>query len=244
MENARTRHSPPTAGERWESPDSTVLTYTSCHNDFLSSYSQQKIVTCFTFVTTMSTKDFFTLALKLFALYTLIGIIFGVIPSYLSVLTHTPYGDEDLAGAAYAVAAVALLTMLFVYLANKSQWLVTKLKLDRGFDTDRIPLDKLDARTIVKVGCFVIGGVIFLDNLPYFLMHLYAAFRMDVDSGSGIMGGIQFLFGDSLSGHVEKLVINGLNLVISWLLLTNYDFVARKLIGKESEENSQPATNS
>lgn len=186
----------------------------------------------------MKTKDFFTLALKLFALYSLITMIFNVIPSYMTVLIHDRFGQPDYSGAIYAVGAVALLTGLFVYLVNRSAWVVEKLRLDRGFEESTIPLDKLDANAIVKIACIIIGGMIFVQNIPYFLMHLYAAFRMDVDNAGdgGILGALDYYLGSSHRDHVVDLAINTLNLMVSWLLLTNYDFVARKLVAKQESD--------
>lgn len=173
----------------------------------------------------MSTTDFFRLVLKLFALYLLVTTLFSVLPGTMGFVIST---GIDWRGILWICFIIILLLSLFTLLAFKSDRIVEKLKLGKGFDNPHIPFDKMDAHTIIKVGCIVIGGLTFLQNLPSLLTHLYIAFRM------GASGSLEdFVLGYDAQNNTFELVINILNIAISYLLLTNYAWVSKWLAQKE-----------
>ena len=176
----------------------------------------------------MTVNDFFRLVLKLFALYCLVNAIFSLLPSigYMAA-----YGQGiDWMGILWSCFITVLILALFVLLAFQSDRVVAKLKLSQGFENPHIPFEKMDAHTIIKVGCILMGGIIFVENIPGLLSHLYIALRMKVDTNV-----VDVVMGYNSRDNTFELAMNILNLMLGYLLLTNHSWVAKWLARKEEE---------
>ncbi len=161
----------------------------------------------------MSKRDFFSIVIKLFGLYSIIISLFSILPSNLSWLVNS---FDLLTGIWVAISFVVSFGLIWLLILN-SEKVVDLLKLDKGFKDDRIDFGNLSSMEIVKIGSFIIGGILFLDNLPPFLSQTYFAFKESINH-------------TNLSIHDDYYwLINGINLVIGYLLITNYDWVAKRL---------------
>lgn len=161
----------------------------------------------------MSKKDFFILTIKLFGLFSLVTSIFSVIPSNISFALM----DIDIVSIMWIVIAATTIGGLFVLLVFKAEKVVQALKLDKGFDDNRIELGNLKSTDVIKIGTFIIGGLLLLNNIPGFLSHTLFAFK-----GKNV--GIEYKMEDKFNWAVSAI-----NLIIGYLLLTNYSFVADKM---------------
>lgn len=170
----------------------------------------------------MTKRDFFILLIKVFGLYSVVITLF-------SVPGHLPFVMGIDTYVIILIAVTVLVAIgLFVVLIFKSDKIVTLLKLDRGFDEDKIELGNLKPSNIIKMATFIIGGLLILDNLPSFLIYSFFAFRSHM---TGIASGTPDKF---------SWIISGLNLIIGFLLLTNYNFVANKLKTGGKEKSNGP----
>ena len=69
-----------------------------------------------------------------------------------------------------------LIRILIIYiLIFRTDWIIRVLKLDRGFDQERIPLN-LHRSVILSVAVIVIGGLILVDTIPEFISQLRSYF--------------------------------------------------------------------
>ena len=168
----------------------------------------------------MTKRDFFILMIKLFGLFSLVTSIFSVIPSNISFALM----ELDIVSIIWILIAATAIGGLFVLLVFKAEKVVQMLKLDKGFDDNRIELGNLKSTDIVKIGAFIIGGLLILDNIPAFLSHTLFAFK-----GKNL--GVAYKMEDKFNWAVS-----GINLIIGYLLLTNYGFVAAKLKDKSETE--------
>ncbi|MBC9796125.1 hypothetical protein [Sinomicrobium weinanense] len=161
----------------------------------------------------MTKRDFFILLIKMFGLYSVVTTLFSVLPGNL------PFAIMGTDTYTIILIAVTVLIAigLFVALIFKSDRIVTLLKLDKGFDEDKIELGNLKPADIIKIAAFIIGGLLVLDHLPSFLIYSFFAFRSHM---AGVASGAPDRF---------NWIISGLNVIIGFLLLTNYDFIANKL---------------
>lgn len=161
----------------------------------------------------MTKRDFFILLIKIFGLYSLIATLISGLPRQLISLVSffNPISIIIIVGA------FSIVIGLFALLIFKADKVVNLLKLDRGFQEDRIDFEKLEASQLVQMATFIIGGLVFIDHLPNFIYQSIFAFEAR-------QIGLK---------HDEMDKINwftsGLNLLIGYLLLSNYDFVAKKL---------------
>ena len=180
----------------------------------------------------MKTKDFFRLMLKLFGLYSLIIALFNILPQTFGYVVSFSPEYIDWLSIVWVVAVAGALLSLFFFLTFQPDWLISKLKLDKGFDEDTIPFSKLNGTAILKIGCIVVGGIIFLDNLPSFLTGCFFTFKQSVQQSVEGM----FETNVSMSSKVN-LATSLLNLIIGYLLINNYEWISRMLLPKAKAEN-------
>lgn len=170
----------------------------------------------------MTKKDFFIAAIKLFGLFSLVTSVFSVIPSNISYALM----DIDAISILWMMVAAIAVGGLFVLLVFRADSVVRALRLDKGFDDDRIELRGLKSADIIKIGTFIIGGLLILQNIPAFLSHTLFAYK------SGNMG-MPYRAEDKFDWAVSAI-----NLVVGYLLFTNYEFVAKIMKTKSQEETT------
>jgi membrane-anchored glycerophosphoryl diester phosphodiesterase (GDPDase) len=168
----------------------------------------------------MTKRDFFILVIKLFGLMSILTSLFSVIPGNISFALT----DIEAFSLIWIAFTILVVIGLFVILVFKADKIVGLLKLDKGFDDEKIELGSLNSSDIVKIGAFIIGGLLILDNIPGFLSHTYFAFK----------GSVSGQFYDTTDKFY--LAVNGINIFLGYLLMTNYSFVER-LLGTKSKEN-------
>lgn len=182
----------------------------------------------------MKTKDFLRLAIKLFGLYILILSLFTFIRQIGIIFVA---GEHDLSYwlnlTGFILNAGALL-FLFFWLAFRPDVIIEKFRLDKGFDHDHIPFEKIDSLNILRIGCILVGGIIFLENLPEFLSNCYYMFKQSIQTS------VEGMFDPQIRDSTRfDLVLNIINLIVSYLLITNYDRVSKFLLPKENDPSKQ-----
>ena len=95
----------------------------------------------------MTKRDFFRIVLRLFALYLLLLVIFNFIPSNISYLSY----ELQFTAVLLILGSSVLMILLFIILLRKSDMVIDVLKLNEGFDDDRIDFGKLGSLEIVKI---------------------------------------------------------------------------------------------
>lgn len=175
----------------------------------------------------MTKEDFFALIIKILGLYLIISTLFSGIASSLYWSFVNNKGILVL-WVILAILSVVVLVSLFVILVFKADKVVKILKLDIGFEDNRIDFGNLKGEDIVKIGSFIIGGILFINNIPSFLSLIFIAFKNSF--GSSI---------SQLSSHNHyDLIVSGINIVLGYLLITKYSYVA-KLFLKRSKNKAE-----
>ena len=168
----------------------------------------------------MTKKDFFVLMIKLFGLYWIVVSLFSGLTQNFLLLSNGIDGLSFL----WFMMLVAVDVGIFAALVFYADKVAGLLKLDKGFDDDKIILGNLQTGQLIKIGVFVVGGLLFLHYLPDFLSMGYFAFR-------GKIAGRIFDAKDSLD-----LVGDGLRLLIGYWLMTRYDSIAGWFVFREAEK--------
>jgi|688.fasta_scaffold167982_3 hypothetical protein len=167
----------------------------------------------------MNTRDLFIVVVKLFGLYSAVFTLFMFIPNWVSVLWDPIY-EFDTTGALLYVFGFGVTIGLLILLITKAPAIVSFLGLDRGLDEDRIDIRDLRPYHVVALGCFVVGGLLFVDALPTFLTNLFFAFRSDI-------AGMEHKTRDNVD-----LVMTGLKVIAGYLLVVKHATIAGKLSEK------------
>lgn len=171
----------------------------------------------------MTKRDFFVLVFKLLALYGLVITAFSLLPATISYNILM----DDMSMTLIVAAAAILVFVIFFLLLSQSGNLVNWLKLDKGFDEDRIDFQHLSPEHIIKLGAFIIGGFLLVDNLPLFVSYTIDGFSRDLQ-------------------HLEQIETNNvpwamsfINLILGYFMITNLQWIADRLKVKKSEESSE-----
>jgi hypothetical protein len=168
----------------------------------------------------MTKRDFLILTIKLFGLNSLVATIFSVLPNNVVF----SFGHFDFEVAVWLVIVLIVTVGIFWILTFKANKVVNFLKLDNGFADDRIELGNIKPEDIIKAGVFIIGGLLFIKNVPSLLSNAFWAVK-------GEIIGLEFTVKDKVN-----LGISGLNVLIGYLLFANYDIVARRLKAKKDSD--------
>lgn len=116
------------------------------------------------------------------------------------------------------VLIYAFILWLFVF---KTSWLIRKLRLEKGFDEERIDLN-IQLSTILTIAVIVIGGIMIIDSLPQLCQQVFVFFQD------------KSMFKESPT--IGWIILHGTKLVLGYLLMTNGRTIV-KFINKRSSED-------
>ncbi|WP_191859492.1 hypothetical protein [Hanstruepera ponticola] len=174
----------------------------------------------------MTKRDFFRIIIKLFGLYSLILTVFTYIPTNIS---YVIFQFEPVV-LLWIFGAVALTVLVYIILIRKTDLIIDFLKLDKGFDEERIEFENFNSQKIIQLALLLIGGLLIINYLPEFLQYTYLAFKKEV-SPNGLNQLEEFSFG-KITDYFNW-VISGINLIVGYILLTNYYQITKWLNRKQ-----------
>ena len=158
----------------------------------------------------MTKRDFFRIIIKLFGLYSAVITLFTVLPQNIS--NFISVGEDFIIMLWILISLVAVIS-LFLLLLFKSDFIIDKLKLDKGFDDDKIELGNLNNESIFKFAVILIGGFLIVENIPHFIQYTFSAFKSKMLN----------------NGYIPQTTINyfnwfisGINILIGYIFITNY----------------------
>ena len=131
----------------------------------------------------MTITTFWNILLKILGIWLILSGL-SVIPQFIwafSVFGNQPKGSTMMGIIAiaglliFSAAMFIIILWLFVF---KSDWIINKLKLDKGFIEEKIDLN-LKLNTALTISIIVIGGLMFADSLPQLIRFIYSGFQQD-----------------------------------------------------------------
>ena len=168
----------------------------------------------------MTKRDFFRILIKIFGLYSLILVVFNVIPNNISNILYQFNSMMFL----IIVASTLLSVGLFLVLLFNSDLIINSLKLDKGFDDEKIILGDLNNESIFKFALIVIGGFLIINTLPSLLFDLVNAFKSKSTLTSIEGNNVDYF----------QISVGVINVIIGYLLITNYKSISQFLDKKQS----------
>lgn len=121
----------------------------------------------------MLNRDFFRILIKIIGLYFFIQIVFGVIPSQISLLGFDSDFSQKIGTIIYFLLIVLLCIGILYYLIRFPDRIIDLFKLDKGFENESIPLTNFNSRNILTVALVIIGGFLIIENLTTVISLLY-----------------------------------------------------------------------
>lgn len=161
----------------------------------------------------MTKRDFFRLIIKLFGLYSMILTLFTFLPSNISnVLIY----KEEIWFVFIILGSILLAIALFLILLFKTDFIIDKLGLDKGFDDDKIILGEFKNEQIFKFAIILIGGFLILDYFPNVLFEMINIFKTKSSSNS--------IYGYEVDYF--NFIVGIINIMIGLIFITNYKHIS------------------
>lgn len=176
----------------------------------------------------MTKNDLFRLIIKIFGLYSIVTVLFSSLPNNISFVVM----DINFIGVVWIIGTVLVLTFLFIFLIYRPNKIIGWLKLDKGFDDDWIEFQNFNSENILKLAVVLIGGILLIKNIPAFLSHTLFAFKSSAQVDFNHDRLIKY---GELKDYIYWFT-SFLNIVIGYLLLTNYPYISR-IIKRKDDKN-------
>ncbi len=163
----------------------------------------------------MTKKDFFRVLIKIFTLY---GLLISAI-SFINQLTLLGQSINDIFFLISVVGSFSV-TLIFLYLViNFTDNIINFLKLDSGFDDDKIVFGNLNNQSLYKIAIVLLGGFLMVDSFPRIIVDLVNSFKILVSNNQLVNQEADYYWG----------IIRVFNLVIGYVLITNASRIAKFL---------------
>lgn len=179
----------------------------------------------------MTKRDFFILIIKIFGLYSIITSLFSVLPNNISFVIQ----NIEIIGIIWLLATALIIIGLFYLLLTKADKISKLLKLENGFDEDRIDFNGLKSLDIIKFVVLIIGGLLFVENIPTFLSHTLFAFKSSIPQGFDQAYENQGLLKYNRLEDYVYWISSAFNLIIGYLLIANFKKISNYLNKKITE---------
>lgn len=118
-----------------------------------------------------------------------------------------------------AVLRIALIFISIViaslFLIFKAGSIINLLKLDKGFDNQKILIGELKTSKIVNILLISIGLYLFISNLSSFIYYIFEAFSKDLNNQT------------QDEYNKTYLIICGLNLALGLFVLSNHRVISK-----------------
>ncbi|WP_298782714.1 hypothetical protein [uncultured Polaribacter sp.] len=179
----------------------------------------------------MTKRDFFILTIKIFGLYSIITALFSTLPNNISFVIQ----NIEFTGIIWLIITTLIIIGLFYLLLRKADKVSDILKLEKGFDQERIDFGGLKSLDIIKFGILIIGGFLFIENIPTFLSHTLFAFKSSIPQGfDQAYENRGILKYNRLEDYVYW-ISSGMNLLVGYLLIVNFKKISNYLNKKTTE---------
>lgn len=171
----------------------------------------------------MTKRDFFILTIRLFGMMSMVTLVMTVLSGYVSII----YADVAAFGIATICFLLIVIFAIFLLIVQYAPKIVEILKLDSGFDNDKIEFGNFSPRDVVRIGSYIVGAPIFISAFSEIIYFLVRSFGNEVGD-----------YVENLGGR-SVLLENGIRLIIGFLLITKYEVVANFLVKQDKAEEIQ-----
>jgi hypothetical protein len=177
----------------------------------------------------MTIDKFIQVIFRIFFVYIFFDVLLQSISIFITLLSQQP----DVLLILIVGVAIILFLFLSYWLISNSNYIITLLKVNKGFEGEIITFQHLNERSILQLGFCISGGVIFFGGLPDVLVEVYSLFSYHAKNRVD-----DLLFGQNPSVIVMDFIKSCIRLSIGYLLFNNSKWIANKLLPVESNESN------
>ncbi|OMQ09058.1 hypothetical protein [[Flexibacter] sp. ATCC 35103] len=129
----------------------------------------------------MSIRTFWIILIKILGLI-LISQTITIIPEWISSI-YFIYENGDTKNLIILIFSILLvlfiLYLIFRFFLFKANWIIDKLRLDKGFENDWIELNSSQNK-IISIAIIIIGGFMFIQNVPIIFKEFFIFFQQKI----------------------------------------------------------------
>lgn len=163
----------------------------------------------------MTTKSLFNIILKILGIFFIKDILASV-PQILSVILYMT-NSNAVGEAIWTLVSTVLILLVYIFVSYqlifRTDYIIEKLKLDKGFDQETIPLN-IHRSTVLSISIIVIGGLIVAQEIPNLCRQLFDYFqekRMTYGQTNpsisySVLAGAKIVVGLLLIGNQRQIV--------------------------------------
>jgi len=130
-------------------------------------------------------------------------------------------------------SCIIYIGLLFI-LIDKSKNLVKFLKLDRGFDDEKIDLGNFNAVHIVQTCSIVYGAYLLANNVPALLFYCFGTFAQEASHNGGGLGS---LFNELSMIDYGNWLWSTIFSIVGYFLITKHKSIAGLLLKTKTKGN-------
>lgn len=130
----------------------------------------------------MTPRSLFAIIIKIIGIYLIIN-AFVLIPQFIITafslgrqMTNHDTGDVMGIGI-YVLIEMSIYIVTLRYCLFKTEWLIDKLHLDRGFSEEKLEIN-IHRSTVLKISVIAIGAIMLIDYLPELCRNAFTYFQM------------------------------------------------------------------
>ena len=171
----------------------------------------------------MTIKSFWTIIIKILGIWLILSSL-TVISQFISFLQFFGSSNNDnLFSLALPLIFILLTLLLYLLIIRlfvfKTDWIIDKLRLEKGFKEDRIDLN-INHTTVLTIATIIIGGLIFVESFPQLCRQIFVFLQEDK------------MFRESKTS--AWIIFQLVKTIIGYLLMTNSQVVV-KFMDKEKK---------
>lgn len=163
----------------------------------------------------MTLRTLFNIILKILAIFYIKDIL-EIVPQLLSVgvyLTKADTVNESIWTLVFTLIMLVVYFLVSYFLIFKTNVVIDKLKLDRGFDEKDISIN-IHRSTILSIAIIVIGGYMVADEIPNLCRRLFSYFQerrmtygqTNPSISNSVLSGVKIIIGILLMLEQRKIV--------------------------------------
>jgi hypothetical protein len=162
----------------------------------------------------MTPRSLFNIILKVFGLF-FIKDVLGILPvliSFFNVTKRINGSDDSFLNISMLLIVVLIYILIAYSLIFKTTLLIDKLKLEKGFDQETIPIN-IHRSTILSISLIVIGGLMITQEVSIFCRTLFMYLQE------------RQLSKNQINPFMQSIIISGAKIFIGLILVSNQKLI-------------------
>ena len=134
----------------------------------------------------MKVRTFWLILLKIIGLFLVIRginvIIYSLNTFHFIIKSEDNITEPIIWMTLFIILTVIIYLFILWLFVFKTSWLIDKLRLEKGFEEEKIEIN-VSLSSIISIAIVVIGGIMLIESLPQLCSKIYTFFQMKVIPG-------------------------------------------------------------